>query len=44
MTHNSEHVIIHKVKAFLEAPIPGGGKRWHIAAIAVAAFVGGFLL
>ncbi len=41
MTHNSQHVIIHKVKTFLDAPLPGGGKRWHVAALVVAAFIAG---
>lgn len=41
MTHNREHVIIHKVRAFLEAPLPGGGKRWHVAALVLLSFGAG---
>jgi hypothetical protein len=41
MTHNSEHVIIHKAKAFLNAPLPGGGKRWHVALLVLASFLVG---
>ena len=33
MTHESSHVIIHKLKEALTAPIPGGGKRWHIVVL-----------
>jgi hypothetical protein len=33
MTHEKEHVIIHKVKEFLNAPLPGGGKRWHVVVL-----------
>jgi hypothetical protein len=31
VTHKSSHVIIHKAREFLTAPLPGGGKRWHVA-------------
>jgi hypothetical protein len=41
MTHRTEHVIIHKAREFLTAPLPGGGKRWHVAILsAVSALLG----
>lgn len=38
MTHNREHVIIHKARTFLEAPLPGGGKRWHVLVLCALSF------
>jgi hypothetical protein len=38
MTHNSEHTIIHKVKEFLTAPLPGGGQRWHVVLLCALSF------
>lgn len=43
MTHKSSHIIIHKAREFLTAPLPGGGKRWHVAVMCGAAFVLGWL-
>ena len=43
MTHKSSHIIIHKAQAFLTAPIPGGGKRWHVALLSLlSGFTGGW--
>ncbi len=43
MTHNREHTIIHKAGAFLSAPLPGGGKRWHVAILSLlSAALGGW--
>lgn len=41
MTHNSQHVIIHRVKEFLTAPLPGGGKRWHVVTLCLIAWAVG---
>lgn len=38
MTHTPSHIIITNVKAFLNAPLPGGGKRWHVAVLLVIAW------
>lgn len=44
MTHESSHVIIKKIRDFLVAPLPGGGKRWHVALLlAIAWAVGKFV-
>lgn len=36
-----ETTVIHKMKEFLTAPLPGGGKRWHVAALCVICFLAG---
>lgn len=41
MTHESEGTVIHKVKHALNAPIPGGGKWWHVAALVLLSFGAG---
>jgi hypothetical protein len=40
MPHRTDHVV-HQLKAFLEAPLPGGGKRWHVAALCALSFIFG---
>lgn len=44
MTHDRDHIVIQKVRAFLEAPLPGGGKRWHVAVLVLLSFSGGALI
>jgi hypothetical protein len=33
MSHIAGHIIITKVKEFLSAPLPGGGKVWHVVTL-----------
>lgn len=40
MPHRTDHVM-QKLKTFLEAPLPGGGKRWHVAALVLLSFAAG---
>ena len=41
MSHESGHVIISKLKAALNAPLPGGGKWWHVLTLCVLSAWGG---
>jgi hypothetical protein len=41
VSHESSHVIIHKVKQFLTAPLPGGGQRWHVVLLCALAWAAG---
>lgn len=40
MPHRTDHVI-NRIGAFLEAPLPGGGKRWHVVLLCVLCFAAG---
>jgi hypothetical protein len=41
MTHNQQHVIIHKLKDAVNKPVTC--KRWHLAALLVVGLVLGLL-